>query len=164
MTAEVDWVLDQFGSVVGSTTVPLQRIDRDDSRILEQDVRSLDAELTDANYVGVRHEDTTTSPIGTEYDLEREAVVSVRVTGLHASKYGWIDPDGDDGIPFGGADGLVQQLQDALWSERQFPDAGIQRVDYTHLELQNEANTSRQYGDFYRADWDVVFQGFEELP
>jgi len=161
VTAEVDWVLDQLGSVVGSTTTPLRRVNRDDSRVLEQDIRSVESELQEANYVGATHVDTVQDPIGTEYDVDREVVVGVRVTGLHHSEWGHVDPDGQEGIPF---DELVRRCKDALWTERTWPAAGPDgSVSYTHLELQNEANTSEQYADFYRADWDVVFSGYEEL-
>lgn len=161
MTAEVDWVLDRMGSVVGSTTTPLRRVNRDDSRILEQDVSSIKGELTSANYVGATHVDTTEEPMGSQYDLQREVVVGVRVTGLMSSEYGYIDPSGQEGIPF---DELVARCKDALWAERQWPDAGPTNVSYPHLEIQNEANTSQQWADFYRADWDVVFtQGFHDI-
>jgi len=82
------------------------------------------------------------------------------VTGLHCGEFGHIDPDGANGVPF---DELVSRCKDALWSERTWPAAGPSDVTYTHLQLQNEANTSQQYSDFYRADWDIVLSGFEEL-
>ena len=160
MTKEVDWVLEQLGSVVGSTTTPLRRVNRDESRILEQDVRSIQGELTRANYVGVTHVDTTRDPVGTEYDADREVVVGVRVTGLTCEEHGWVDSTGQAGMPF---DELVARCKDALWSERTWPAAGPSGVSYTHLQLQNESNTSEQYADFYRADWDVVFDGYEDL-
>ncbi|WP_338844107.1 hypothetical protein WHO98_12190 (plasmid) [Halobacterium salinarum] len=161
MSSEVTWVLKQLGSVVGSTTTPLRRVNRDDSRVLEQDVRSTRGELQEANYIGATHVETVRDPIGTEYDADREVVVGVRVTGLHHSEWGHIDPDGQNGIPFGE---LVRRCKDVLWSERTWPDANPrEEVYYENLELQNEANTSQQYSDCYRADWDVVFDGYEEL-
>ncbi|MCD2204411.1 hypothetical protein [Halobacterium sp. KA-6] len=175
MTAELDWVLEQFASVVddieseytlaSGDPVQVERIDRDNSRLLEQDVRSIRGDLQDANYVGATHVETVRDPVGTEYDASREVVVGVRVTGLTSAEYGHIDSEGNEGIPFdNGTDGLVNRLKDALWNERTWPDAGPgPSVYYKHLELQNEANQSEQWADFYRADWDVVFNGYEEL-
>jgi hypothetical protein len=160
MTAELDWVLSRLGSVVESTTVPLRRVDRDSSRILEQGLRSIKGELQEANYVGATHVETVRDPIGTEYDADREVVIGVRVTGLHHSEWGYIDPDGDEGIPF---PELVQRLQDALWAERTFPPAGPPGVEYTHLEITNEANTSNQYADFHQYSFDVLLSGYEQL-
>jgi len=175
MSSERDWVLEQFADVATTIAseytlesgdpVELRRVNRDESRILEQAVGSIRGELQDAVFVGATHVDTDREPIGTEYDANREVVVGVRVTGLTSSKYGHIDPSGAEGIPFDDPDGgLVQRLKDALWAERQWPDANPrEEVYYRHLELQNEANTSQQYADFYRADWDVVFDGREDL-
>jgi len=175
MSSERDWVLEQFADVATTVAseytlqsgdpVELRRVNRDESRILEQAVDSIRGELQQAVFVGATHVDTVRDPIGTEYDAEREVVVGVRVTGLTSSKYGHIDPSGQEGIPFDDADeGLVQRLKEALWSERQWPAAEpSEDVYYTDLELQNEANTSQQWADFYRADWDVVFSGYEEL-
>jgi len=175
MSSERDWVLEQFADVATTIAsehtlengdpVELRRVNRDESRILEQAVGSIRGELQSAVFVGATHVDTVREPIGTEYDAEREVVVGVRVTGLTSSKYGHIDPSGEQGIPFDDANGgLVQRLKDALWSERTWPAAEPdESVYYQDLELQNEANTSQQYADFYRADWDVVFSGYEEL-
>jgi len=176
MTSEVDFVLDQFAAVADTISneytlesgdpVRLERVNRDESRILEQDVQSIKGDLEKAAFVGATHVDTVRDPVGTEYDASREVVVGVRVTGLTSQgSYGHIDPSGEDGIPFdNGVDGLVNRLKDALWSERTWPDAGPDpSVYYTDLELQNEANTSEQWADFWRADWGVVFDGYEEL-
>jgi hypothetical protein len=161
---EVDWTLSQLGSVVGSLTTPLKRIDRDESTILDGDIRSRTAELEKANYVGASLVDVSSSPIGTEYDHSREAVVGVRIEGLHHSQFGHVDPSGSDGIPFGDEDGLVDRLRDALLVERTYPDAGSTDVTYTDLQVVNEAPQSNTYGDYYRHDFDVLFTGYETLP
>lgn len=163
MSSELEWVLDQLKDVADQQPWDheLRRVNRDESRVLEQDVRSVKGELQEANYVGATHVSTEESPMGSQYDLEREVVIGVRVTGLHCSKYGHIDPQGEDGVPF---TELVQACKDAFWTERKWPAAGPSGVSYPHLELQNEANTSQQWADFYRADWDVVFtQGFHDI-
>jgi hypothetical protein len=161
---EVDWTLAQLGSVVGSLTVPLRRVDRDDSRILDGGVRSRKADLQTANYVGVTLADVSNSPVGTEYDHEREAVVGVRIEGLHYSKHGHVDPEGSDGVPFGEAGGLVDRVRDALLVERTWPDAGGTNVTYTDLRVTNESPQSDNYQDYYHWDCDIVFNGYRELP
>jgi hypothetical protein len=174
MTAETAWVLEQFASVATDVAneytlesgdpVELERVNRDESRLLEQDVQSIRGDLEQAAFVGATHVDTVEEPMGSQYDLQREVVVGVRVTGLTAQgSYGHIDPSGEDGIPFTGDGGLVQRCKDALLSERKWPDAGPADVSYPHLELQNEVNTSQQWADFYRWDADVVFKGHRDL-
>lgn len=160
MTAEVDWVLNQFGSVVGSITAPLKRVNRDESEILEDDIRERKGELQDANFVGATFANRSTDAIGTEYDHAVEAVVGVRVEGLHHSEWGHIDPDGVEGIDF---DELVRRLRDALLAERTFPNVGSPDGTYTDLQITNEAPQSSDYRDYYRHDFDVVFNGFEDL-
>lgn len=160
MSDEVDWVLSQFGSVVGSITTPLKRVDRDESRILEGDLRKRKGDLQDANFVGATLADRDPTPIGTEYDHAVEAVVGVRIEGLHHSEYGHIDPDGVEGIPF---DSLVRRLRDAVLAERTFPNVGSADGTYTDLQIANEAPQSSDYRDYYRHDFDVLFHGYEDL-
>ena len=165
----VEWTLAQFQSVVDAQPAesPLKRIDRDDSKLLEGDIRKRQAELRKANYVGVQYVDHEEEAEGPEYNLRVEDVVGVRIEGLTAEggEWGHIDPDGVDGVPFDGDDGLVQQLKSALYDARTFPDAGRTGVDYTHLELTNHAPQSHLWSDYYRYDFDVVFaEGYEDLP
>lgn len=161
---EVDWTLTQLGSVVGSVTTPLRRIDRDESTILDGDVRDHTADLKKANYVGATRADVSNDPVGTEYDHRREVVVGLRIEGLHHSEWGHVDPAGSNGIPFGDDGGLVDKIREALLAERTYPAAGGNGVTYTDLRLQNEASQSNNYQDYYRHDVDVVFRGYESLP
>jgi len=163
MSAEVDWVLDQLQSVVDTSAAPLKRVNRDESRILEGDIKSRKGELKTANFVGATLADVANQPIGTEYDHDREAVVGVRIEGMSGrdGEWGHIDPDGNEGVPFAT---LVQDIRSALLSTRTFPDAGRDNVSYTDLQITNEAPQSSNYSDYYRHDFDVVFNGFEELP
>ncbi|WP_135852611.1 hypothetical protein [Halorussus salinus] len=161
---EVDWTLTQLGSVVGAITTPLQRIDRDESEFFDDGIRSRTAELRKTNAVGASLADVTNDPVGTEYDHAREAVVGVRIEGLHESEFGYIDPGGSDGIPFSGGGGLVDRIRDALLVNRTYPDAGGTGVTYTGLRLVNESNQSSNYQDYFRHDFDIVFNGYEELP
>ncbi|WP_135806211.1 hypothetical protein [Halorussus marinus] len=161
---EVDWVLAQLGSVVGSLTVPLRRVDRDESTILDGDIRSRTEDLQQANYVGATLADVATEPRGAEYNLSREAVVGVRIEGLNHSEWGHVDPDGSEGIVWQNGDtGLVDRIRSTLLAERTWPDAGGTDVSYTHLEVANQAPQSELYADYYRYDFDVVFDGYEDL-
>ncbi|WP_049979363.1 hypothetical protein [Halolamina rubra] len=187
MTAEVDWVLEQFESVVDAQpdSHPLYRVDRDQSHVYETGedldmqtpIRERTGELKKANYVGVSHADTSTSPIGTEFDLEVERIVSVRVEGLHHSEWGHVDPAGYGGGGYGAggygvnlgarfddATGLVADLQAALWTERQWPNVPRDGTEYTHLLVRDYGPRLDEYGDYYRYDFEVLFDGFEDLP
>ena len=174
MTAEVEWLLDQFESVVDAQpdAHPLYRVDRDqplvyetgESLDMQTPLRERTGELKQANYVGVSHADTSSNPIGTEFDNEVERIVSVRVEGLHHSEWGHVDPDGEDGVVFDDDTGLVADLQTALQTEREWPDVSRSDTTYTHLLLQSYGARSVEYADYYRYDFEVLFDGFEELP
>lgn len=161
---EVTWTLTQLGSVVGAITTPLKRIDRDNSEFFEGGIRNRTAELRKANYVGASLADVSSTPIGTEYDHDREAVVGVRIEGLHHSEYGYVDPSGSDGIAFSSDGGLVDRIRDALLVERQYPAAGGADVTYTDLQIANEAPQSSDYSDYFRHDFDILLSGYETLP
>lgn len=161
---EVDWTLAQLGSVVGSLTVPLRRVDRDESELLEGDISKRTADLTDANYVGASLADVSNEPVGTEYDHDREVVVGVRIEGLTHREYGYVDPSGSAGVPFDADGGLVDRIRDAILVERHYPAAGKSGVTYTDLQITNEAPQSSDYQDYYRYDFDLVLNGYEDLP
>lgn len=186
MTApEVEWVLDRLGAVVDDVAdeytlsdeqdndpVRVRRMDRDNSRIYDGDdpidmstpLHKRKGKLERGCYVGVQSVDVSQSPIGTEYDLDIERVVGLRLEGLVESKYGHVDPDGEDGIPWrNGEDGLVDRVREALYDERTWPDAGGSGVSFTHLILTNEADTSSNWKDSYRWDADCILSGFESL-
>ena len=161
----VEFVLEQLQSVVDAqpSGYPLKRVNRDESRILEGDIRDRTGELQEANFVGAAHVDHEASPIGTEYNLDVEDVVGVRIEGLHHTEWGHIDPDGTDGVAFDGDPGLVQDIKTALYDVRTFPDAGRSSVEFTDLRLVNHAPQSHLWSDYFRYDCDVVFRGVEEL-
>lgn len=171
MTApEVTWTLEQIGSVISAIDEPLKRIDRDESLVYDGDgtapdmtesIRERTEELRKANFVGAHLADRSPTPIGTEYDHTIEAVVGLRIEGLHESEWGHVDPEGIDGIAF---DDLVRRIRRAILASRGFPDAGDTHTSYTDLQFANEADTSDDWADYYRYDLDVVFSGFEELP
>lgn len=158
---EVDWVLSQVGSVVGSITAPLQRVDRDESRILEGDIRTREGELQESNFVGAALANRPSEPVGFEYDRRAEAIVSVRIEGLHVDQWGHVDPSGSNGIAF---HELVRRCRDAIYAGREFPAANPQDVTYHTLFVENESSQSSQHRDYYRTDFDVRFRGYESLP
>lgn len=173
---EVQWVLDAIAdnwnsvgtATVGDATVgesiadvPLERVDRDNSEILERPPRDKVGDLQKSNYVGATLAGRDTTPIGTEYDHDTEAVVGVRVEGLAASEYGHIDPDGKDGIAWST---LLRKLFVAILLDRGYPSVDRHNTQYTHLRIANRAPQSDDYDDYYRYDFDVVFSGYEELP
>jgi hypothetical protein len=174
MSAEVEFVLDTLASVVTNQTHPLRRVDRDntltylgdntvantaDSDILE----TKEGDLTEANYVGVSFVDENTEPIGTEYDHDIERVVGVRIEGLDSDEWGYIDPDGNDGVPFTGSNSLSKAIRDAILDKRSFPSVGAPDVGYHSLRIDNYEADSNSHGDYYRTDFDVVFEGYEDL-
>lgn len=181
MTApEVEWVLEQLASVVddvaadytrsdehNTDAVQLRRVDRDESQIygggpldMNEPLPERRGKLERGCYVGAASAAGSEIPIGTEFDLGVERVVGLRLEGLHHAQHGHIDPDGLDGVPFAE---LKRRVRSALYKGREWPDAGATDVTFTHLTLQNPADTSSNWRDFYRWDVDVVFDGFEEL-
>jgi len=171
MTApEVQWTIEQLGSVISDIDAPLRRVDRDESVLYDGDgtapdlttsIRDREGDLQTANYVGVQFVDRATTAIGTEYDHSVEVAVGVRLEGLHHSEYGHVDPDGNEGIAWAE---LVRRCRRALLKERTWPDAGDVHTSYTDLTFANEVDNSDEFQDFFWAEWDVVFSGYEDLP
>lgn len=161
---EVQFVLDAIDSNYGTplSNVPLERIDRDNSDILEQDVHSISGELQRTNFVGATLATLDPQAIGTEYDHDLQAVVGVRIEGAHHSEWGHIDPDGTNGVEWWR---LKKNIRRAILAEREFP-AVANRPDttYTDLQFANESDDASDYKDYYRYDFDVLFNGFETLP
>ena len=163
----VEWVLDQVADVVDAQPAdhPLKRIDRDDSMILEGGITKRRDDLMRANYVGAGFADRTAEQEGPEYDLNVDVVVGVRIEGLTGvgGEFGHVDPDGQAGVTFDGDGGLVEQIRNAIYAGREYPDAGRTPVSFTHLSITNEAPQSHLWEDYRRYDFDVVFEGFEAL-
>lgn len=123
--------------------------------------RSRGGDLTDANIVSVAPGGESTSPIGTAYDLDVERTASVRIEAVHHSEWGYIDPHGEQGIPW---PALVRVVRRAILRARTAPQTDTPDTSYTHLRLANQTDQSADYYDYYRADLDIVFDGFETLP
>lgn len=169
----VKWVLDELGAVVDAQPAehPLRRVDRDNALVFEgggmfdmsASIRDRTGELQHANFVGATYADRNDEYEGTKPDLDLQEIVGIRVEGYSGS-YGHVDPLGEDGVVFSGTDdSLVQQIIDALYDGLQFPDAGRTPVEFTHLSLTNHAPQSDTWAEYHRYDFDVVFDGFEEL-
>jgi hypothetical protein len=174
MTAKpVEWVLDELGAVVDAQPAahPLRRVDRDNSLLYEGggafDMRGATTERTedlrDANVVGAAFVDRSGEYIGTAPNLDLESVVGIRIEG-YSGDFGHIDPRGGDGVPFQGTDdSLVEQIRSTLYDALKFPDAGRTDVAFTHLTITNEVPASADWAEHHRYDFDVAFDGFEEL-
>jgi hypothetical protein len=156
--------------------IPLERIDRDTSTLLDGNIRSRTEDLQQANYVGASFADAERTPIGADYDHELEAVVGVRIEGLHVDYDGLVDPEASmppanagDPVPWfedttAGEVGLVKAIRDAIMQARTFPSTGQQDIAYLDIQITNDTPASSDLGDYFRRDFDVVFRGFEELP
>jgi len=157
------------------TDIPLERVDRDTSTLLDGNIRSRTQDLQQSNYVGASFADAERTPIGTSYDHKIEAVVGVRIEGLHVDYDGLINPEasmppGNVGGPVPWFEdttasevGLVKAIRDAITDGRTFPSTGQQDIAYLDILIRNENPTSADLGDYFRHDFDAVFRGFEDL-
>ncbi|EMA19014.1 hypothetical protein [Haloarcula argentinensis] len=172
MTEEVDFLIERIREEYGAGSLPagmrpagedpppLALIDRQDVED-EDDIEQRKSELRRGNIVSIASVDESSTPIGTEYDHDIERVAGIRIEGLTADKYGYVDESGDSGAPWSS---LVRVIRRAILRVRSFPDTGTPSIDYTHLELTNAAPQSQTWSDYYRYDVDVLFDGFERLP
>lgn len=173
MTEEVDFLINRIreeygaGALSAGTTAagsepPLEIYDRAD--IAKEDgERDVTRELSKANIITVASVDEVTTAIGTEYDHDLEHVANVRVLGMTRAggEWGHVDPDGSNGAPW---PSLVRFVRRAILRARTFPGPGRPNVGYTDLQLTNQSPQSDNFGDFYRWETDVIFNGFESLP
>lgn len=169
----VQFVLDKIKnnwSAGSYSDIPLERVDGDNNQHLDADIRKSTQELRLNNFVEAAYTDRTSSPIGTEYDLDVESVVRVRIAGLHHTEYGYVNPSNSlppatagDPVPFNDDDGLVAEIKDTLHAERSFPSA-TSRVDETDLVIENTPGPlSYEYGDYYLYEFEVGINGYEDL-
>lgn len=171
MRAEVEFVLDALTDVVLSQPNghPLRRVDRDRGRIYDSDLsvdlsaplHSRKAELEQSNLVGVASQSRDVDPLGTDYDLETDIVLSVRVEGLDHREFGHVDPAGQDGVVF---DDLYADIRETLYDDRTYPtvtDSGDAKLD---IRIQNEDFQDSDFQDYYRREFDLIFRGREALP
>lgn len=144
----------------GSFPGDLERVDRNDSEQLEGGVQSLTNALEQANFVGARDATRDPSPAGFSYDEQTiEAVVGVRVIGLvdNNENFGHI-ADHDAFLT------LVENIQTSILEEREYPTTSTAE-SYCTLFVENEADLSSNYRDYYRYDFDVRFaDGYKSLP
>jgi len=172
---EVAWVLDQWASVVQGVSedyrTDVYRIDRDRSVIYESS-RSVDMsrpthkqtnDLQRGVYAGARFVDRDTEVRGPGYNQNVDAVVGCRIVGMTHREHGYIDPEGNDGVPF---DVLVRRCRNALWDAAATASnngelLGINSPDgkYYTLDITNEADVSADWADFFRYDFDLLLVG-----
>lgn len=179
MTAPtVTWVLERLQPVASAlkneytqldgSPVQLKRVDRDNAQIYDTDQRlnmdsppaSRTGQLEAGLFVGAASAAGQETPLGTEYDLDVERVVSLRLEGLDSAQYGHVDPSGDAGVPFSE---VIRRVRAALYAGRKRPQPETPNISFRHLELANPAPQSDNYRDYYRYDVDVVFSGYERL-
>jgi len=162
---EGEWVLDRVNSVTVSDytlengdAVTLERVDRDDSELLAGNIRDRTGDLKRAVFGGAGSADQSRDVIGTNADYDTEVVIGVRIEGMHHSEFGHVDPDGNNGIPFGT---LVDRVQNAIDSELAFPNIS-NGDDNKHVLITNEAPQVTEWADYYRYDFDAVVSKFED--
>lgn len=177
----VEWTLNQVETVVNSVAadfsqadgsdVAVRRVDRGNNQYfdgsgsinLENAIHQRAGALEQGVYIGAGYTGGEDAPIGTEYDLDIDVVVGVRLEGLTAldGHGGHVDPSGDWGIPWRE---FVDRVESAVYDGRKFPAAdGGSSVSFTHFSIENKAPQSHQWAQYYRHDFDIVFDGFEEL-
>jgi len=183
MTTEVNWVLEQLGSVVddgansytnrNDNPVALKRVNRDDSSVYEgggsldfnEPMHKRKEDLKSGVFVGATLADRAEDPAGTEYNLKIETVVGLTVEGMtsQGGLHGHVDPDGENGIPF---TELVRKIRRTLLASdtRAYPDPGVPNTSYHDLIPTSNDPQSAEYRDFYRWQGDFAFRGYESLP
>jgi hypothetical protein len=132
----------------------LQLVDRDNSEIYDDvdSLRSRKGELQRGNYLSFGSASTTPTPEGPGYCLQRDDVVSCRLEGLHSNQYGHIDNPAE-------FEQLWNTIREAIYVDRIRPLDG-----YQTLFIENIRYASGDYRDYFRTDFEVRFDGREELP
>jgi hypothetical protein len=171
MQAEVEFVLEALDGVVQNqpSDHPLRRVDRDRSRrydgggqlSMTAPIQSRKSDLQIANLVGVRSESRDNTPYGTDYDVETDVVLSIRVEGLDYREGGNIDPAGTGGVVF---DALCADIRTALYNRRTYPQVTGSGAAELDLRITSETALSSDHRDYYRRDLDVTLRGREALP
>lgn len=130
-------------------------VDGDEMR-LHSGGRARSLDVTNQNIITVDSEPTgENTPIGTEYDFRVRRPVSVNIEGYHEDGGGQLT-DKDD------FNSLVTEARRAILTERSFPVG-----DMTHLTIEaenDEAPGPPNDANYFRYTFDVVFEGYEELP
>lgn len=149
-----EWVLDTIKTNWdGSFPGDLERVNRDNSSLLEKDVRKLDPSPAKSNYVGAGLTDRPTEPLATEGAHVEEPTVELRIVGLDSDEYGYVDNSSDFKT-------LVDDIKQTLRQEQTSPDVGDNATaNIVRLYVENERPQSYQYHDHYLTDLDVRFVG-----
>lgn len=162
-----DWV----GSETDLADVPLERIDRDNSDLLDDTpIHQHAVDLEGMNYVGAGLVSRPEQPMGTEFDLKGDAVVSVRVEGMHVSEFGAIDPQkgtDDEAVrdyPTTDWDTLTNNIRRSIQTSRTNPNVGRSNTAYKDSFIENWNDQARDYSDYYLLTFDYRLSGFESLP
>ncbi|OYR54328.1 hypothetical protein [Halorubrum halodurans] len=171
MTApETQWVFDTVAGIVDDTAlawgaetdvpdgaVPVRRVDRNESEIYDGDIRTRKSDLQTSNYISAALVDDDESHGGFGDDYNAEAIVALRIEGLHHREWGHIDPDGADGIDF---TTFYRRVREALQADDEWPS--VAGADYHTAFLENGTNRSQDYRDFYEYRVDVRLSGYAD--
>jgi len=182
MMPETDWVLDQFGTVVDSVAadysldeeysgggpVQVRRVDREASQIydgseavdMSTPAPERKTELERGVYVGAKLDARGREIRNPGHDLNVEPVIGVQIEGLTHRKHGHVDPDGEDGVPFGE---LVRRCKTALENERFHPSVDSPDGTYYTVQLTNESPLLAQHADYFGYTFDVLLIGEKDL-
>lgn len=163
VSSETDWLLGAIKTNWPEASFPsnLTRVNREESELLEEGIRSRKGELTKSNFVGAALATRTPTPVGTEYDHDLEAVVDVRIEGLDHAEWGHIDPAGQEGYVW---KNLINNVREAILVDRTWPGVGRANTTYHSLTIESKTDRSSNYRDFYDYRFSVRFHGYETLP
>lgn len=172
---EVAWVLnqtrDEYPTGETLSAIPLERIDGDNAENLDGETgwtHSHSADLEEMNLMVASLSERPQTPMGTEYDLRGDAIVSCRVEGVHVDEHGAINPStGDDATPTGNAtdwDTLTDNIRRAILTNRTYPSVGRANTSYKDAFIENWNDQSSSFSDYYLLTFDVRLGGFEDLP
>lgn len=148
-----NWLLESIKSNWdGDFPSDLKRINRDDSEIMEDNLRSRKADLEESNFVGVSKSTEDRTPLGTDAE-EIEVLLDVRVEALHEDAFGQIA--GEQAF-----NELVDSIKQAIETEATAPSITTEhRATFVRAYIQNEEDTNQLFKDYYINEFSVRLRG-----
>lgn len=135
-------------------------IDGDEMRRFDDDTRAKSEAAYNENVLICDSSPAgTNEPTGTEYDHRVRHGVGISVEAYHTDGGGQVaDKDAFDNI--------TTEAQRAILTNRTYPVSSSGEYGFTHLAIEQFNDNSRAEGDanYFRALFDVWFEGFEDLP
>jgi len=160
----VEQVLSWLGNWNQSNAPQPVFVDRDDAESASFNGRRVSFDLTEDNVISVASTpERITTPIGTEYDHRVEDGVNVRVEAAHVDAADFPGDSISAGVSGGVAfQSIVDEAKRTVLAERtSYPT--VNGVDYHTVVIENETSDVAQHKDYYRAEFDVIFRGYETL-